>query len=140
MSRHRAAETPANRAHLLRTVVAMGVALTGGGVSLVSMSCGGTVVAIGDGDAGDARQDIYYSHIDAGPREECYPRIGIYEPDAADAPYNHIAPDLGIDAPNEDIMAPDLGADAPYDIIDSGSPPEGGDAGDDEDYGHIKSP
>jgi hypothetical protein len=112
----------------------MGVALTGGGVCLVGTSCGGTVEGIGLDDGGDGGAEDHYVYIDS-PHLDAYPHIGIYEPDVADAPYQTIAPDLG--------------ADAPYDNIDVGVA-EAGDAyahigidleaGEPDGYSHIKSP
>jgi len=113
----------------------MGVALTGGAASLAGASCGGSVVSIGLEDGGDAGQDEPYNHIgiDVMHADEGYAHIGIRVPEAGDAPYNHIAPDLGTDAP--------------YDLIDSG-PYEDAyahigiafEAGEADGYDHIKSP
>jgi hypothetical protein len=106
---------------MLHTIVAMGVALTGGAASLSSVGCGGVAAGPLLDDAGDAATDspgdalTDRSYADIGiapdgypiilPVEDAYPHIGSVQ----DA-YAHIG--ILEDANNEGDAYPHIGIDA----------------------------
>lgn len=119
--------TPLRSAKLLHTVVAMGVALTGGSVTACGGSTEGSPLAI------DAGADSPYATIRPAPEPDggyvtigyapsdagvvdAYPTIGIYQPDGGPDGYPIILP----------AYPPDAGPDA-YGTIKS-PPPDGGGA------------
>jgi hypothetical protein len=104
------------RARLLHTIVAMGVALTGGTL----LACGGATATIPPG-GGDGGQDM---NRDGDTADQYYQGIGIYIPDGSADRYAVILP---VEEDAYPVIGFDAGTDA-YGTIKTPYPDGGSDA------------